>query len=81
MGRLEAIEKRIVSKASVMHPIAAIHMDDAAWLIARLKEARAALLLLQDGMDEYWESDNDGQHAMKATSDFLAKLEASDEQA
>ncbi len=71
MGRLEEIEKRIVSKASVMHPIAVIRMDDAAWLIARLREAKELYgKLLVNAADE--------ERISEWAGELLANLEVSD---
>ena len=78
MSKLDEIEKRIVKKASPLHPISAIHLDDAEWLIARLRKAQAALDAIQEasGCDLANEDPLMALNVIhKTASDFLAKLE------
>ena len=74
MDKLEKIEKRIVSKSSVMHPVAAIHLDDAAWLIARVKEGKALAEVLRGKTGREIVTGD----PVKMIRDFLANLEAPD---
>ena len=74
MDKLEQIEKRIVSKSSVMHPVAAIHLDDAAWLIARVRELEEDRSLSSEMIEQFTEGCKKQGARIKALEEEVESL-------